>query len=376
MTKITCRRRGCPDEAETAIEPCLHKHTLIAGATCNQSRVHRKLSDEIAAPAASSGTRSPCCYSWLDQICLPLAGAQGMTSSMNSQLVGFLKRQHKRIETVFPPARVNRKIWRRLKNFYGKANPSFEAAPPAQVANETSVHDLRRRRNSLVQKLDAMGRDIEGALDRTGVTYRNLSGKDKVLMDMKYHGVRYYAMSKMLPTFRSGVAGSVLEIGCNSGLLSLIIKEEHPELECVAVDRCPKQIAVSNILKDFLQSDVNFKVVDGNKTATVVDSQKFDYIFLCELLEHLPYGEQQRQILRESIDLCKDDGRIIVTVPYEDRIPSPGHITEFHRDNLQMLLAPFAEELVWHETERHEFDLEKHFIVSFAKSENPTATPQ
>lgn len=284
------------------------------------------------------------------------------------ELVRFLSRHHRRLEIVFPPARLSRRILRRLR----RQVRSFWSRPDDQRAfwgaplHQDALMELRRKSRRLSEKLDAMPPTVEQRLQETGVAYRGTSGKVKVLQDLRYHGVRYHAMSKMLPLFRSDVSGNVLEIGSNSGLLSLTVKAENPDLHCVAVDRCPKQIATSNILKEYLHLDVDFRVVEGSDTASVVGHRRFDYIFLCELLEHLPYGRPQQQILDEAVALCKPDGRIIVTVPYEDRIPSPGHITEFRRDNLRALLEPYARELVWHEHERREYDLERHFIASFA----------
>jgi ubiquinone/menaquinone biosynthesis C-methylase UbiE len=225
--------------------------------------------------------------------------------------------------------------------------------------------ELHAKQARLVERLEHMDESVEQALEQTGAHYQDLRGKAKAVSDARFHAARWYATSQLLTSLKPEVSGKVLDIACNTGLQSIVIKSEHPQLDCYAVDINEKLIAMASVLKGALGVEVDFRVASGQDLSKVFGNVKFDYILICELLEHFEFGKRQEDILNAACRVCSTTGRIFVTVPYKNRIPFEDHHTIFNRDNLTQLLKPYAKQLHWHEGARHNFGLEAHFIVSF-----------
>jgi 2-polyprenyl-3-methyl-5-hydroxy-6-metoxy-1,4-benzoquinol methylase len=157
---------------------------------------------------------------------------------------------------------------------------------------------------------------------------------------------------------------SVMEVGCNTGFLSFILKDQNPGLKVVAIDKSDKQIRMDELLKRLLGIDVDFIAAEGDLIDHVPPGS-IDVVFLCELLEHFEYrSEEQLAILKDSLAVCSPDGWLVISVPYEDKIPAPGHMTEFTRPMLESLIEQHCSEIVWLEAARHAYGLEKHFILA------------
>ncbi len=203
---------------------------------------------------------------------------------------------------------------------------------------------------------------------------------EKAISDVRVHGRRYLAMVELLDTLDVGDGPlEILEIGCNTGYLSLFIKEHHPDYRVVAVDRAPVQIEANRLLGSTYDHEVEFVVLEGASATEELGAEAFDVVFLCEILEHLHHdSELQHEVLREALASIRATGVVVVTVPYEDRIPSPGHLTEFTRDMLRALLESEASHVMDLDGARAHFGLEKHFIFVVGHqpiADNRFATP-
>lgn len=278
-------------------------------------------------------------------------------------LTDFLRWLQIRVESFFPQARINRKFVQGIRKFVQGVREYCRRLrwPRRRIQME----ELQAKRAVLVERLEHMDDSVEQELYRTAVQYNGMRGKAKAVSDAHFHAVRYFAVSQLLPSLRPEVSGKVLEIACNSGLLTIIIKSEHPQLDCYAVDHNKKLIDMASVMKRYLGVEADFQVASGQDLAKFFGNMKFDYIFICEFLEHLQFGKSQQYILDAARSLCSTNGRIFVTVPYKDRIPDADHHTIFHRNNLTQLLRPYAKQLHWHEEARHNFGLDSHFVVSF-----------
>ena len=278
-------------------------------------------------------------------------------------LTDSLRNLQIRAESAFPPARINRKFVQGVRKFIPWVLAYYRCLrwPHRRIL----MKELQAKRSMLVERLENMDEAVEQALEETGAHYQELRGKAKAVSDSRFHAVRWYATSQILTTLRPEVSGKVLDIACNSGLQSIVIKSEHPQLDCYAVDINKKLIAMASVLTRHLGVEVNFRVASGEDLSKVFGNMKFDYILICELLEHFEFGKRQQDILNAARSLCSANGRIFVTVPYKNRIPFEDHHTIFNRNNLTQLLQPYAKQLHWHEEARHNFGLESHFIVSF-----------
>jgi 2-polyprenyl-3-methyl-5-hydroxy-6-metoxy-1,4-benzoquinol methylase len=62
-------------------------------------------------------------------------------------------------------------------------------------------------------------------------------------------------------------------------------------------------------------------------------------IVLSQVLEHL---DDDVAMVHDAVDRLDKEGRLIVTVPADGRIPSPNHKREYTQEALHELLAPFG----------------------------------
>lgn len=215
--------------------------------------------------------------------------------------------------------------------------------------------------------------EVLTSLRELGTFYGGMNAMDKATSDIRIHGRRYLAMVDLLEELNpAGEPLSVLEIGCNTGFLSLFVKQRHPEHRVVAVDRAPVQIKANELIGATYEHPVEWVTLEGASVTEELGAGTFDVVYLCEILEHLEHdSDVQHEVLRESLAAIRDTGVVIVTVPYEDRIPSPGHLTEFTREMLRELLESEAAYVADLDPARGHYGLEKHFI--FLAAHQPIA---
>lgn len=228
------------------------------------------------------------------------------------------------------------------------------------------VELTQRQRDAFVARIGAIDAASRERLEAFENVYMEQDGREHVEVVARTHARRYFAMSEVLSSLAPASGATSLEVGCGPGIMSMVLASEHPRLKFSAVDRFHRPIEIGQGLAKALGLDVQLLALEGAEVDTAFAAGSFDIIFLCEVLEHMVYGEAQTALLRATMKTVKAGGMVIVTVPYEDRIPSPGHLTDFTRTSLTDLLTPFAQGLRWHEAERHDYGLENHFIVSFS----------
>jgi glycosyltransferase involved in cell wall biosynthesis len=96
----------------------------------------------------------------------------------------------------------------------------------------------------------------------------------------------------------------ILDIGCGDGLFSEHITKGNTK---VGVDFIPESESIKSNLDEYYQNDLNDGLPQDIKT-----KDKYDYILMLDILEHLYNYEN---ILTESKELLKPDGRIIISLP-------------------------------------------------------------
>lgn len=203
-------------------------------------------------------------------------------------------------------------------------------------------------------------------LSQLGPFYAGMNAIEKALSDIRIHGKRYLAMVEILNSLDMCIKHdplNILEIGCNTGFLSLFIKNHHPHYNVVALDRAPAQIKANKLIGSTYIHKVEFLTMDGASATEELGHNQFDVVFLCEILEHLEKDSAlQHKVLLEALSCTLHNGIVVVTVPYEDQIPSPGHLTEFTRKTLRELLKSGAKHVMDLNGARKHFGLEKHLI--------------
>lgn len=123
-------------------------------------------------------------------------------------------------------------------------------------------------------------------------------------------------LDNYLPLKRGG-GRKVLEVGCAIGAFSKILKERSFNVTAVDISG----FIIEKAKK--LQSGINFKVLDIEKKTK--RSEKYDYIFAFEVLEHL---ENPKQALSNIKVLLNKSGVAVFSTPIPTRqtLADPMHI--------------------------------------------------
>jgi 2-polyprenyl-3-methyl-5-hydroxy-6-metoxy-1,4-benzoquinol methylase len=260
-------------------------------------------------------------------------------------------------------------IEERLAEFESRLSYVEAARTPVQEPAPSNLHPFRPRAQAIVDAMIAtiVDSDDEATLSELqalGPIYADILPIQKAVQDLKPHGPRYVAMNEVFVGLGLDQKSRVMEVGCNTGFLSFILKDQNQDLEVLAIDKSVKQIRMDELLKRLLGSDVTFIAAEGD-LIEYTPPASMDVLFLCELLEHFEYrSEAQLAILKDSLAVCNPEGWLVITVPYEDRIPAPGHMTEYTRPMLESLIGEHCSEIEWLESARNAYGLEKHFVLA------------
>ncbi|MEN3368661.1 MAG: 2-polyprenyl-6-hydroxyphenyl methylase / 3-demethylubiquinone-9 3-methyltransferase [Verrucomicrobiota bacterium] len=101
---------------------------------------------------------------------------------------------------------------------------------------------------------------------------------------------------------------SVLEIGCGSGSFSLLLAARYPEAKITAVDFSERAIEAALDRQRQAGTRIEFMVKDAQRL-TFPDG-RFDFVFSCECLEHLP---EPGRMCQEIARVLKPRGEWILT---------------------------------------------------------------
>lgn len=100
----------------------------------------------------------------------------------------------------------------------------------------------------------------------------------------------------------------VLDVGCGVGATEVYLKKygfkkvEAIDFSKEGIKRAEKTVP-----------DFNYLVGDIKELKTIYSGRMFDIIFCCQVLEHTP---SDGLVLQSMYDLLKEDGIIIISVPY------------------------------------------------------------
>lgn len=130
---------------------------------------------------------------------------------------------------------------------------------------------------------------------------------------------------------RLGQVESVLDVACGPGYFGLAVAGQG--IDFFAVDISPECIA-------FAQKHVGGALKKNFKVMAVEDldeiGQTYDVVTSFELLEHVKDPEAA---LIKMWDRVKPGGRLILTTPVENRVPSPYHIHSFSEYEMEQLIG-------------------------------------
>lgn len=100
---------------------------------------------------------------------------------------------------------------------------------------------------------------------------------------------------------------SVLDVGCGTGTLAVMIKQLHPTIHVIAVDPDPKALARARRKAD--RASVAIRFDQGYGDALPHPDGRFDRVFSSMMFHHVPADDQPR-MLREIRRVLKPRGRL------------------------------------------------------------------
>lgn len=117
----------------------------------------------------------------------------------------------------------------------------------------------------------------------------------------------------------------VVDLGCGTGVLDLFIKHLRPNALITGVDlfSSGKDLVAE---KDGQEIKLFENFVEGDACNTGLPSGYYDYAISIEVLEHL---DEPQKLADEMYRLLNANGKVILTTPLYDRLPSSEHVWQF-----------------------------------------------
>ena len=100
---------------------------------------------------------------------------------------------------------------------------------------------------------------------------------------------------------------TVLDVGCGTGTLAVLIKQLHPAVEVIGVDPDPRALARAR--RKAARAGVEVRFDQGYGDALGYPNGRFDRVFSSMMFHHLSQDEQPR-MLREVRRVLKPGGRL------------------------------------------------------------------
>jgi len=120
--------------------------------------------------------------------------------------------------------------------------------------------------------------------------------------------------------------GSILDLGCGSGIFANILSVGSPERKVFGVDLSVGRIKTARKLS---KGNPNLKFMTGDVNATPFE--RFEIVTLVDLLHHMPYDEQDALVKKIYDKLDEDDVLIIKDL---EKAPCWKYIFHYIQDSI------------------------------------------
>jgi 2-polyprenyl-3-methyl-5-hydroxy-6-metoxy-1,4-benzoquinol methylase len=175
--------------------------------------------------------------------------------------------------------------------------------------------------------------------------------------DYRYQRVKLFRFNYMIRVFQNNTVNfrfrksiyncktKVLDIGFGDGELILLLSKKGFDVSGIDISEHKK-----DRLKELLNNsnlNANLSVGSIYEIGKIYNKSKFDGIFLSEVLEHLA---KPIDAIKEIFKVLKKDGKLIITVPFEEKIQyyvcincyklttASGHLNSYSINSLKRIL--------------------------------------
>jgi ubiquinone/menaquinone biosynthesis C-methylase UbiE len=100
----------------------------------------------------------------------------------------------------------------------------------------------------------------------------------------------------------------VLEVGCGTGTLLMLVTREHPRVEVIGLDPDVKALARAKRKAD--AASVSIQLDRGFSDALPYPDASFDRVFSCFMFHHLKDLDEKQRTLREVRRVLRSSGRL------------------------------------------------------------------
>ena len=158
--------------------------------------------------------------------------------------------------------------------------------------------------------------------------YTNYQLREEVLLNDR-HFILYEKMKDLGVKPQS----SILELGCGIGVITSLMSTLVPQGSITACDISEKSIEIAK--KNVIRQD-NIKFIASDIQSLSLKGQKFDFVTLFDVLEHIP-EEEHEKVFSVISSFMHENSVLLVNIPHPASID---HEREHHPQNLQIIDLP------------------------------------
>jgi methionine biosynthesis protein MetW len=134
---------------------------------------------------------------------------------------------------------------------------------------------------------------------------------------------KFLQVAKLIPE-----NSKILDIGCNDGKIRLFLK--NPAYFGVDIDK--------DLVKKLKEEGVSVKQVDLNKNELPFKEEKFDFILLLDILEHVA---NPQKLLLDAKERLAENGKLIISLPNDYHILNKARFI-FNKHLTENPFAPYG----------------------------------
>lgn len=150
-----------------------------------------------------------------------------------------------------------------------------------------------------------------------------------------------HANARMYRLFPGRITGRVLDIGCNAGMMSLLIAKDPAVSSVTGVDVLYEAVDAAERYKAFVgDTKCHFRVMDFTLQVPL-DSESYESAVTFHTLEHI-YPRDLPAFMTNLYDVLKPWGKVLISIPYMASYWDPGHKTIFDVKKLRELFSGYG----------------------------------